>query len=251
MPEEAREMADLEARIRHMDQLGIDVQVLHNTLFIETIADRVETEVAVCKSWNRWLADIWKQGNGRFRWSCVVPIQSLDDAIAQMREAKENGSVAVCLRPIEGERLLVDPYFYPIYEEASRLDMAIAVHIANGNRGMCDVFRSTPNPATGFATFRAVTAIACHIYMSSQVPDRFPDLRWGFIEASAAWAPWILQDAARRAEGVRLRPRRRPLQAPSDLRHLPDRRRSALHPPLHRRGQSRHRHRLRPLRSRQ
>ncbi len=200
VPEEAREMADLEARIRHMDQLGIDVQVLHNTLFIEAIADRVETEVAVCKSWNRWLADIWKQGNGRFRWSCVVPIQSLDDAIAQMREAKENGSVAVCLRPIEGERLLVDPYFYPIYEEASRLDMAIAVHIANGNRGMCDVFRSTPNPATGFATFRAVTAIACHIYMSSQVPDRFPDLRWGFIEASAAWAPWILQDAARRAE---------------------------------------------------
>jgi hypothetical protein len=26
---------------------------------------------------------------------------------------------------------MIDPYFYPVYEEASRLDLAMAVHIAN------------------------------------------------------------------------------------------------------------------------
>jgi predicted TIM-barrel fold metal-dependent hydrolase len=54
---------------------------------------------------------------------------SLDEAVLQMRYAKEHGAVAVCMRPLEGHRLLTDRYFYPIYEEASRLDLAIAIDI--------------------------------------------------------------------------------------------------------------------------
>src|SRR5262245_19424724 len=45
-PEAAREMVDLEVRLRHMDELGIDIQVLHNTIFIEEVADRAEVDVA-------------------------------------------------------------------------------------------------------------------------------------------------------------------------------------------------------------
>ena len=53
-----------------------------------------------------------------------------DEAVNQMRWSKEHGACAVLMRPFEGNRLLVDPYFYPIYEEASRLDMAIAIRTA-------------------------------------------------------------------------------------------------------------------------
>ena len=201
-PAEAREMADLDARLRHMDELGIDVQVLHNTLFIEQVADRPEVELAVCKGWNRWLADIWKRGEGRFRWSCVLPLMRMNDALDELRFAKEHGAVAVCLRPIEASQTLPDVYFYPIYEEASRLDMAIAVHIANGNVDICAALRSPYDPGSGFGVFRAMTAVSCHSYMSSDLPKRFPDLRWGFIEASAQWAPWVAHEAARRHEAT-------------------------------------------------
>ena len=30
------------------------------------------------------------------------------------------------------------------------------------------------------------------------ISTQFPDLRWGFIEASSQWIPWIHQEAARR-----------------------------------------------------
>ena len=56
---------------------------------------------------------------------------TLGEALQQIRFARENGAVAVSLRPFENDRHLVEPYFYPIYEEASRLNMAIAIHIAN------------------------------------------------------------------------------------------------------------------------
>lgn len=199
-PEAAREMADLEVRLRHMDTLGIDIQVLHNTIFIEEVADRTEVDIAVTRSWNRWLADIWSKGNGRFRWSCVLPLSSMNDALDEIHFSKEHGAVAVCMRPMEGNRSLTDPYFYPIYEEASRLNMAMAIHIANGNPMVCDALRSPYDSGGGFSTFRAITAIACHSYILSKLPQQFPDLRWGFIEASAQWIPWVAHEAARRFE---------------------------------------------------
>ena len=39
---------------------------------------------------------------------------SMPDALDQIRWAQQNGACAVLLRPIEGQRLLADPYFYPI-----------------------------------------------------------------------------------------------------------------------------------------
>ncbi len=80
-PQAAREMDDVDLRLKDMDRLGIDVQVLHNTLWIEQVTERPDIERAMCHSWNRWLGDIWRQGQGRLRWSCVPPWMSLDAAV--------------------------------------------------------------------------------------------------------------------------------------------------------------------------
>ena len=88
---EARELRDVALRLRHMDKLGIDVQVLFNTMWIARVADKAEAEIALCASWNRWMADVWKQGKNRLRWSCVVPAMTLSEALQQMRFAKGNG----------------------------------------------------------------------------------------------------------------------------------------------------------------
>src|SRR5438045_8038958 len=98
-------------------------------MYREQLTDRPEIDVALSRSWNRWLGDIWKQGQGRLRWSLLPSVSSIPDALDEIRYGKEHGAVAVCMRPVEGDRLLPDPYFYPIYEEAQRLELAIAVHI--------------------------------------------------------------------------------------------------------------------------
>jgi hypothetical protein len=51
-----RELLDVEARIRHMDELRVDVQVLYPTLFLHAFTARPEIDVALCKSYNRWIA---------------------------------------------------------------------------------------------------------------------------------------------------------------------------------------------------
>ena len=194
----AREMDDVALRLQEMDRLGIDLQILHNTIGIDSLTDRPEVDLALCRSWNHWLADIWKQGQGRLFWSMLPPLLSLPEAIGEIRTAKENGAVAVCIRPVEGNRLLIDPYFYPVYEEAQRLNMAIAVHIANGNPMLSELYNTPYAAGGGFARFRIPTVVACQQLITSEIPQRFPTLSWGFIEASAGWVPWVLSDVRER-----------------------------------------------------
>ena len=242
----SREMGNVDMRLEHMDQTGVDVEVLHNTMFIEAVTERVGVEVALCKSWNRWLADIWQHGKGRLLWSCMPPILSMPDALDQIRWSKEHGACAVLMRPIEGSRLLADPYFYPIYDLAQSLDIPIAVHIANGNAWLNDLYRHPVSQAAGLHRFRVPTVASFSDVMLSDIHQQFPRLRWGFIEASAQWLPWVLHEAKNRfktldrpwseniATGVR------------HVRHLRKFRRPAVSGRERRRGLSGYRHRLRP-----
>lgn len=195
-PKAAREMADIAARIRHMDELKVDIQVLYPTVFLRPYTSRPEVERALCRSYNRWLVDIWKKGNGRLRWVAVLPLLSMDKALAEARSAKENGACGIFIRGLEGERRLSDAYFFPLYEEASRLDMPICVHSATGNFTLHDFFERE----CGFNKFKLAVVGAFHSILFDGIPERFPNLRFGFIEVSAQWVPYALHDLSRRLE---------------------------------------------------
>ena len=49
-PQAARELDDVQLRLDHMEKLGVDVQVLHNTFWIEQITTRPDVEAALCRS---------------------------------------------------------------------------------------------------------------------------------------------------------------------------------------------------------
>ncbi|MGH7775187.1 MAG: amidohydrolase family protein [Candidatus Binatia bacterium] len=193
-PRAAREMEDIEARLRHMDELEVNVQVLYPTVFLRPITNRPEVELALCKSYNRWLADIWRKGKGRLLWAAVPPLLSITEALSEARFAKENGACAIFVRGLEGERRLSDPYFYPLYEEASSLDIPICAHSGIGSFTVHDYFLSE----SGFSKFKLAVVGAFHSLIFDGIPEKFPRLKFGFIEVSAQWVPYAIHDLARR-----------------------------------------------------
>ncbi len=193
-PKAAREMEDIDARIKHMDELGVDIQVLYPTIFLRPFTLRPEIELALSRSYNRWLVDIWKRGQGRLRWVAVLPLLSMEKALAEARWAQENGACGIFIRGLEGDRLLSDPYFYPLYEEAGRLDMPVCVHSATGSFAVHDFFERE----CGFNKFKLAVVGSFHSVLFAGIPQRFPKLKFGFIEVSAQWIPYALHDIARR-----------------------------------------------------
>ena len=88
-PDEAREVSNITTRLAHMDALAVDVHVLYPTIFLRPLTRRPEAEVALCRSYNRWLAETWRQGRGRLRWVVVPPVlghplcQTLQSALGE------------------------------------------------------------------------------------------------------------------------------------------------------------------------
>ena len=92
--QESRELANIDLRLRHMDEIGTDIQVLYPTLFLRPVTDRPEIELALCRSYNRWMADIWSKAKDRLRWAVQLPLLSMDKALDELRWARGNGACA-------------------------------------------------------------------------------------------------------------------------------------------------------------
>lgn len=80
----------------------------------------------------------------------------------------------------------------------------LGMHIGNANPANLEATRQRIGFGAGFWGMTTNTAGACHAVITSRLPERFPQLRIGFVEASAQWIPWVVKDIRRRAEGKTL-----------------------------------------------
>lgn len=193
----SREMRDVKERLAHMDRLGVDIQVLYPTIYTRLIATTPAADTALGRSYNRWLADIWSQGEGRLRWMAVPPLMELDKAGAELEFAKAHGACGIVMRGFEGEHHLSNPNFHPLYDIAQSLDLAIGVHAGNANRTVAN-FLGEGTDGGSLLVSKVPVMAAFHSLLLAGVPARFPTLRFGFVEAASGWVPGMLHDLVRR-----------------------------------------------------
>ncbi len=74
------------------------------------------------------------------------------------------------MRGLEGDKQISDPHFFPIYEEAGRLDLPICVHSATGSFAVHDYFLDE----CGFNKFKLAVVGSFHSLIFNKIPDKFP-----------------------------------------------------------------------------
>jgi len=197
-----KELRDVPGRLAAMDGLGIDAQVLFPTFFIGLTTDRPEVQRALAKTYNRWLAHVWSQSDGRLPWVVVPPLLDLEASLEEIDLAAEHGAHGVFMRGIEGDRVLTDPYLFPIYEKAQELGLPISIHAGTGSGAVRSIYYGQHETRSRdvFAAANLPVLGAFHLLVTSGIPDRFPDLRFGFIETGAQWVPYLVGEALRRQE---------------------------------------------------
>lgn len=197
---ESQTLSSVAARLADMDKRRTSVQVVHTTFALLNLCEDVELEGALMRSFNTYMASRCRESGGRLRYDALVPFRDPPAAVRELRRAHEQGGVAgVFMRGIEWDRPLGDPYFYPIYEEAQRLDVPVCVHIGSGAPRMREIFE-TQKRIPGEEPFwpprvkRLLGPITVQFgfYSLCETPTAidFPNLRWTFLES--AGVEWML-----------------------------------------------------------
>lgn len=120
-------MLDYEARIRYMDESKIDIALISLTAPNVFWGTR-EQSTRAARAINDDFAAAARKYDGRIRWMASLPWQFPDEALLELKRAKQNGAIGVCtLTHVDG-RFLVDPLFRPIWREIEAMRLPVFIH---------------------------------------------------------------------------------------------------------------------------
>jgi predicted TIM-barrel fold metal-dependent hydrolase len=202
-PAAAEGAADLDQRLRDLDREGIDIQVLYGGLSLGvTTFDDAAFALDFAQAYNDWLLDkVCAHAPDRLKGVATVPLQSVDRAVAELERVVDRGAVAVTIPPVLGDRNLDDPRLLPFFEAAAALDIALAVHSAPGmNIALPAAGRFANYAQVHCLSFPADQMVAFTALAMGGVLDRFPTLRFGFMESGVGWVPYYVHRAAEHRE---------------------------------------------------
>lgn len=188
-----RDYPDCETWLSFLDECGIDRTIVYPTagLAFGLIQDR-DYAVNVAHAYNSWLHAFYMQKTPRILGAALVPIHRVDAAVTEMRRAREELGMPVAVLP--SANCLGKGYghesFFPLYEEACRLDMALAIHGAPSRGFGFDYLDS-------FAEVHALEhPVPLLIHLTNMVFqgvfELFPGLRVAYLEAGCGWVPFMM-----------------------------------------------------------
>ena len=123
----APEMTDFDLRIANMDAAGIDIAVISLTAPNVYWGDRIASR-DVSQQVNDDFAAAQSSYPGRIRWMASLPWQFPQEAVAELRRAKANGAVGVCMLTNILGTPLTDPAFEPVWAEIEAARMPVFIH---------------------------------------------------------------------------------------------------------------------------
>ena len=191
---------DPHARIPDMDLDGIDAAFLYPSigLFAGAVQDP-PTAAAMSRAYNRWLADYCKPYPDRLFGVAMIPMQSVDLAIEEMRYAREKlGFRGVFLRPNPyNNKMIHHPDYEKFWTMAEELDIVGRLprgrqqrHDA-GRHGPLRGARCTPHhhPHDGDDAGLHGGDLGRRVRASSEDPHRVPRVR-AAAGSPAGWIAW-------------------------------------------------------------
>ena len=197
------ERADIEHSVM-FTTAGLSVGIIQNPDYAQ----------AVCRAYNDYVFHRYSEVSSRLHPMALLPMQSVPAAVAELRRVVVDLGLPGAMLPTRGLPVnLGHELYWPIYEEAERLDCVLALH-GGSNMGL-GMEGFTDNGASHMLHHPLPLIINFVSYFRQGVADRYPDLRIGFMEGGAGWLAFVLDRIAREDE---YRPRESTVDAVEWLR---------------------------------
>jgi predicted TIM-barrel fold metal-dependent hydrolase len=201
---------------QRLDEIGLDFSIMYPGVGNIAISlEREDVRRTACRAFNRYFADTFREFSDRMRPVAIVPTHTPQEAIEELEYAVKVMGFRVVLFPSYVKRPIAaavrkDPamaryafrldtygidsdYDYdPLWRKCLELKVVPTFHSPSDGMYMRNsISNYCYNHIGHFAA--AGDAIAKSLFLGG-VPDRFPDLKFLFLEGGVGWARSLLAD---------------------------------------------------------
>ena len=185
------------ARLKDCDKHGVTFQVLSPTpMMIPDYVYNKNDAVDICRILNDESAKLISKFPKRFTALGAVPMMFPDDAIKEMERIKENKLWGIEVNSNINGLDLDDPMFFPIFEAAYELNLAVFIHPWGGFMSPTEErlkkrMSATRNWRPWLIGMGMETALAFDSMRCGRVHERLPDLRVMYAHGGGAFTGLI------------------------------------------------------------
>ena len=178
---------DVEARVRDMDEEGVDAQVMLPGLPPNT--DDVDVTMGFIQANHRFTDDFCSSYPHRLKSLIVVTDKAVEESVQEIK-TWARAPWAVGVQPNLTVGFPLDhPDLEPIWAAASEEGLCVVHHsFASGYPGYRDLWDNRFVGRTASHPWAAMRAVAA--FFGSGIMDRYPDLRFSILESGFGWLPF-------------------------------------------------------------
>jgi predicted TIM-barrel fold metal-dependent hydrolase len=187
---------DAKARLTDMDSEGVDKAVLFPSIaFYGCETPDLDLDKAMCRAYNNWLADHCAEAPDRLFGVTILPLRDIDASITELERCTERfGFRGAFFRPNPyGGRVIQAPAYDRFWDCCQSLGVAVSVH-----EGISDTLPTLGRDRVDNVAllhlfehpFEQMTA--CASVIMTGVLERFPRLKFAFLESGCEWLPYWL-----------------------------------------------------------
>jgi predicted TIM-barrel fold metal-dependent hydrolase len=184
------DLSDPSARLRGLDYMGIDHQMLYPTTLYARMTSDPGFEAALFRSYNRYMGQQFKLASKRLKWAGLLPLRDARQGCDAVEEMGKLGATAAVVYGTAGDRLLCHPSFTPVWDELHRAGLPLCVHMGMSYPPfveVCTGLLDAHGIGMSLPVMMAFVAIVGHGML-----DRYPNLKVGFFEFGAEWILYMV-----------------------------------------------------------
>ena len=150
----------------------------------------------LCRGYNDYVADRYARVDARIHPVALIPMQDPPAAAAELRRAVKELGLLGAMLPSTGLPLhLGHDFFDPVYREAAELDCVLAIHGGSNKTIGIDTFSDFIGSHVLHHPVPLMYAFISYMYHG--VFDRYPDLRFAFLEGGPSWLVPLIDRCSR------------------------------------------------------
>ena len=193
---------DPDARIREMDQQGIDIAVLYPTLGIVWEEDCTDPALsaAYCRAYNNYVIDFCSKHSDRLKPVAHINLRDAGLAAAEVERVKDK-VIGLFYTPFPGNRRSPgERYYDQLWGAAEKFGLPVSTHVQGRATFHGHDLYARSSPWFYVMQLPGETQMSLNCIMMDGVFERFPELRYVVLEVGCGWLPYWMERADEKYE---------------------------------------------------